>query len=174
MSDELVTDLQQIQRATVAKEEENLAFRTFVKLDVELSDRPLNALVQEITADVWQQIDCRTCANCCRVRQAVFSRAEAERIAAYLGLTLAEVRARYLKSDAETGKYITHSLPCPFLDGSLCSIYDVRPAVCVDYPHLQKNFRSRLLQVIDNAETCPIVYNVVERLKPRLGFAGSA
>ena len=81
-----------------------------------------------------------------------------------------ELRARYLTSDAETGKYITQSLPCPFLDGNLCSIYEVRPAVCADYPHLHRNFRSRLWQVIDNAETCPIVYNVVERLKKTLGF----
>jgi len=77
------------------------------------------------------------------------------------------------KYDAETGKYITQSLPCPFLDGNLCSIYEVRPAVCADYPHLHRNFRSRLWQVIDNAETCPIVYNVVERLKKTLGFVES-
>ena len=86
---------------------------------------------------------------------------------------LEELRARYLTSDAETGKYITQALPCPFLDGNLCSIYEVRPAVCADYPHLYRNFRSRLWQVIDNAETCPIVYNVVERLKKTLDFVES-
>ena len=46
----------------------------------------------------------------------------------------------------------------------------VRPAVCANYPHLHRNFRSRLWQAIDNADTCPIVYNVLERLKQRLGF----
>src|SRR5216683_2604381 len=45
MPDEIITDLTQIQRASVAKEDENMAFRTFVKLEVELSDRPLNTLV---------------------------------------------------------------------------------------------------------------------------------
>jgi Fe-S-cluster containining protein len=174
VSDEIITDVQQIQRATMAREAENLAFRTFVTLEVPLSDRSLNALVQETTTAVWQHIDCQTCANCCRERQPVFSRAEAERIAAHLGLTLEEVRARYLQSDAEMGKYITNTLPCPFLDGTLCSIYDVRPAVCVNYPHLHRNFRSRIRQVVDNAETCPIVYNVVERLKRTLGFTGPA
>ncbi|MBM3222453.1 MAG: YkgJ family cysteine cluster protein [Candidatus Tectomicrobia bacterium] len=174
MPDEIITDLIQIQRATVAKEDENLAFRTFVKLEVELSDRQLNTLVSDTTAQVWQHVDCRSCANCCRVRQPVFSRAEAERIAAYLGLTLADIRERYLKSDAETGKYITQSLPCPFLDGNLCAIYEVRPAVCANYPHLHRNFRSRLWQAIDNAETCPIVYNVVEHLKTTLGFVPPA
>ena len=174
MTHKIITDLHHIQRTTVAHEVENLAFRTFVTLEVPLSDRPLNALVQETTAAVWQHIDCRECANCCRVRQPVFSRAEATRIAAYLGLTLEDIRARYLQSDADMGKYITRTLPCPFLDGTLCSIYEVRPAVCAQYPHLHRNFRSRLPQVLDNAETCPIVYNVVERLKRVLGFVDSA
>jgi len=170
MPDEVITDLAQIQRASVAKEDENDAFRTFVKLEVELSDRRLNTLVSETTAQVWKHIDCRTCANCCRTRHPVFTRTEVQRIAAHLGLTLEEVRSRYLTSDAETGRYITRELPCPFLDGNLCGIYEVRPAVCADYPHLQRNLRSRLWQVIDNATTCPIVYNVVERLKKSLGF----
>jgi hypothetical protein len=56
------------------------------------------------------------------------------------------------------------------IEDARCSIYEVRPAVCADYPHLYRNFRSRLWQVIDNAETCPIVYNVVERLKKTLDF----
>jgi hypothetical protein len=42
--------------------------------------------------------------------------------------------------------------------------------VCAGYPHLHRNFRSRLWQTIENAETCPIVFNVLERLKRRLGF----
>ena len=173
MPDEIITDVTQIQRATVAKADENTAFRTFVKLDVDLPDRRLNALVSETTSEVWKHIDCRSCANCCRTRQPVFSRTEAQRIAAYLGISLEALRARYLTPDAETGRYITQALPCPFLDGNLCSIYEVRPAVCADYPHLHRNFRSRLWQVIDNAETCPIVYNVVERLKRALGFVAS-
>ena len=170
MPEDILTDLTQIQRASLAKEDENAAFRAFVKMEVELSDRRLNTLVNETTSQVWKHIDCRSCANCCRTRQPVFSRVEAQRIAAYLGLTMEEMRTRYLTSDAETGKYITQRLPCPFLDGNLCSIYEVRPVVCAGYPHLQRNFRSRLWQVIDNAETCPIVYNVLERLKKSLGF----
>ena len=39
-------------------------------------------------------------------------------------------------------------------------------------PHLHRNFRNRLWQTVDNAETCPIVFNVLERLKTRLGFRG--
>ena len=170
MPDEVITDLVQIQLHAVTNEDENSEFQTFVKLELELSDRRLNTMVRETTSQVWKHIDCRTCANCCRMQHPVFSRTEAQRIATYLGLTLEEVRARYLTSDADTGKYITRELPCPFLDGNLCGVYEVRPAVCADYPHLQRNLRSRLWQVLDNATLCPIVYNVLERLKQSLGF----
>jgi Fe-S-cluster containining protein len=165
-----ITDLAHIQQAAAAKEQENLAFRIFVKADLELSDRRLNAIVQDTTAQVWSGIDCRTCANCCKTQHPLFSRTEAQRIAEYLGLSLQELRERYLTSNAEAGKYMTQQLPCPFLQDNLCTIYPVRPAVCANYPHLHRNLRSRLWQVIDNASHCPIVYNVLERLKVQLRF----
>jgi uncharacterized protein len=170
MSDDLITDLDYLARIFEAKEPENLAFREFVKVDVELSDRRLNAIVQETTAAVWEHIDCRTCANCCKTRYTLFSRTEIVRIADYLGTTVEDLRTRYLTYDGEEGRYTTQELPCPFLKDNLCTIYEVRPAICVGYPHLHRNFRTRLLKTLDNAETCPIVYNVLERLKRRLGF----
>jgi Fe-S-cluster containining protein len=166
----VITDLVQIQRATAAKTDENCGFRTFVTLELALSDRRLNTIVSETTTEVWQHIDCRTCANCCRSQHPTFSRPEVQRIAAYLDLSAEELQACYLTSDAGSGKYITRELPCPFLENNLCTIYEVRPAVCAGYPHLQRNFRSRLWQTIDNAAVCPIVYNVLEDLKKSLGF----
>jgi uncharacterized protein len=168
MSAAMITDLAQIQHATIAKKDENCSFRTFVNLELELSDRRLNTIVSKTTVEVWKHIDCRTCANCCRSQYPTFSRPEVERIAAYIGLTAEELRTRYLTSDSASGKYITRELPCPFLEGNLCTIYEVRPAVCAGYPHLQRNFRSRLWQTIDNAAVCPIVFNVLERLKKSL------
>jgi uncharacterized protein len=170
MSDDLITDLAYLARVFEAKEPENLAFREFVKVDVDLSDRRLNAIVRETTDEVWARIDCRNCANCCKTRYTLFSRAEMIRIAEYLGTTLEDLRTRYLTYDAEEGRYTTQELPCPFLKENLCTVYEVRPAVCVGYPHLHRNFRTRLLKTLDNTETCPIVYNVLERLKRRLGF----
>lgn len=167
---EPITDLAYIQHAAATQEQENLAFRSFVNVELELSDRRLNATVRETTEQVWAGIDCRSCANCCQTLQPIFSRTEAQRIATYLGIGLEELRDRYLTSDPEAGKYITRQLPCPFLQDNLCTIYPIRPAVCGHYPHLYRNFRSRLRQAIDNASVCPIVYNVLERLKERLGF----
>jgi Fe-S-cluster containining protein len=170
MSEKPVTDLDHIEQTSKANEQENVDFRAYVKADLPLSDYRLNAVVQQTTQEVWAQIDCRTCANCCKTRHPLFSRTEVTRIAAYLGTTAEEVRSRYLEIDRDSAKYITRELPCPFLQDNLCSIYEVRPSVCAGYPHLHRNFRNRLWQTIDNAETCPIVFNVLERLKGRLGF----
>ncbi|MBI3326585.1 MAG: YkgJ family cysteine cluster protein, partial [Nitrospinae bacterium] len=140
MSYNLITELPLIQEASATKEKENGEFREFVKFDLELPDRRLNAIVQETTQQVWAHIDCRTCANCCKTSYPLFSRKEAQRIAEYLGMTLEDLRARYLTYDGEEGKYTTRELPCPFLKGNLCSVYEVRPAACSGYPHLHRNF----------------------------------
>ena len=63
MPDEVITDLAQIQRHCLAKDAENTAFQTFVKLELALSDRQLNAIVSETTSQVWKHIDCRTWAS---------------------------------------------------------------------------------------------------------------
>jgi len=170
MPDEPITDLRYIQQAAKDHEQENLRFREYVKADLDLSDYRLNAVVKQTTQDVWERIDCRTCANCCKTRHPLFSRVEIQRIAEYLGVTAQELRTRYLEYDGESGRYVTRALPCPFLKDNLCTVYEVRPSTCAGYPHLHRNFRSRLWQTIDNAETCPIVFNVLERLKRQLGF----
>jgi uncharacterized protein len=172
MPDEPIIDLAYIERASKDNKQEDLAFRNYVRADLDLSDYRLNGIVQQATQEVWARIDCRACANCCKTRHPLFSRAEVARIATYLGITVEELRARYLEIDHEAAKYTTRELPCPFLQDNLCSIYDVRPSACAGYPHLHRNFRNRLWQTIDNAETCPIVFNVLDRLKRRLGFRG--
>ena len=169
-----ITDLAYIQQASVTHEAENLAFREFVTHELELSDRRLNTCVAETTEAVWAYIDCRDCANCCKTLQPLFSRSEAERIATYLAIPFTELRGRYLTPHAESGKYTTQQLPCPFLQNNSCTIYPIRPTVCTNYPHLHRNFRSRLWKAIDNASVCPIVFNVLERLKPQLGFQHGA
>jgi hypothetical protein len=76
------TALVQLQRAAVAQEDGHGAFRTLVKLERALSDRRLHTIVSETTAEVWQPIDCRTCAHCGRSQHPTFRRPEVERLAA--------------------------------------------------------------------------------------------
>src|SRR5712691_6639447 len=81
MPDEIITDLTQIQRATIAKENENVEFRTFVKLEVEVSERRLNRRLSETSSEFWKHADCLSCAACCLTPAPVCCRSEAQRIA---------------------------------------------------------------------------------------------
>ena len=68
------------------------------------------------------------------------------------------------------GDKVFKAMPCPFLGGdNLCSIYDVRPKACREFPHTD---RKKIYQInhltIKNTLTCPAAYLFVEKLKDRL------
>jgi len=46
-----------------------------------------------------------------------------------------------------------------------CKIYEVRPKNCKTYPNLNKDITIRYNQFLNNAEICPIAFNVLENAK---------
>ena len=172
MSGKVITSIELIERYARDRADENWRFRSFVKHRLNFGDAALDSVVRETADDVMEEIDCTACGHCCRTLQIVVDDFDIGRLATRLNVKPEELKRKHV-GRTEDGELVFNRQPCPFLDGNLCSIYEVRPAVCADYPHLHRNFRSRLWQAIDNAETCPIVYNVVERLKKTLGFVES-
>jgi Fe-S-cluster containining protein len=88
------------------------------------------------------------------------------RIAASLRIKPSGFAERYLVVDEE-GDYIFQSMPCPFLGSdNYCSIYDVRPRACREYPHTD---RRRVYQVmalaLKNSTICPAVFEILEQLR---------
>ena len=73
----------------------------------------------------------------------------------------------YLAADEEDGSYNARQKPCPFLgDDNRCTIYDVRPTLCREYPHTDKEgFTFRTMGVANNALVCPAVFWIVEQMK---------
>ena len=65
MPDKIIRDIPLIQRYSRHNEGEDFAFRAFLKGRLNLSDEELDAVAQETTDEVWKQIDCLTCGNCC-------------------------------------------------------------------------------------------------------------
>ena len=98
-----------------------------------------------------------------------FDQEDVERIAGHLGMETDRFIESYLEPDDEDGTYRARQKPCPFLgDDNLCTIYDVRPAVCREYPHTDKEgFTFRTMGHANNALTCPAVYWIVEQMKKR-------
>ena len=77
--------------------------------------------------------------------------------------------AQYLRLD-EDRDYVLQEVPCAFLGAdNYCSIYDVRPKACREYPHTdRKKFHQITDLTLKNLSICPAAYNIVEAMKQRL------
>ena len=71
----------------------------------------------------------------------------------------------YLRMDEE-GDYVLQKSPCAFLGtDNYCSIYDIRPLACREYPHTdRKNIHQILDLTLKNTEVCPAVADIVVKL----------
>ena len=164
----LETDPERIEKLAGQKKDANWAFRCFLKT-CDLSVEELDAIVHKLYQSISGQIDCRQCANCCKVVQPVLKSLDIERLAISLGLPVEELMARYLQEDEEENGYCFKTTPCPFLNDNLCTVYPHRPYDCRSYPHLHKNdFFFRINGAYHSCSVCPIVYNVYERLKEEM------
>ena len=165
----MVTDLIQIGRLGESKRAENQKLRLHLKRHDFVEKR-----LRRISEEVEEQIDCTTCANCCRVATTTLQERDVEKLSKYLRLPRDQFLARYTVQDAEEGLILKRNENgCVFLDGNLCSIYEARPSTCADYPHLVRGAGSlvhRMWQMIDRACYCPIVYNALERFKVEVRF----
>lgn len=161
------TDPARIRELAEQKDAENWRFRAYLKATV--TEDWLDQAVHEEYARFAAAIDCQACANCCKALDLVVSNADVGRIARALNITRPEVVARCFTRN-ERQRFQFNARPCPLLSGNLCTVYPQRPRACRDYPHLRKgDVRSRLISVVWNTAVCPIVFNVYEALKERLG-----
>jgi uncharacterized protein len=137
-----------------------------VKRLISRNNRKLDELVHRIHETVFDTINCLDCANCCRTLGPRVTDADVQRIAAKLRITPSAFVEKHLVVD-EDGDFIFRSMPCPFLEmDNYCSVYDVRPKACREYPHTD---RRRIYQVLPltlkNNAICPAVYEILELLK---------
>jgi len=166
--DQIIRELPLIQRRAKHNEDQDWNFRTRLKVGINLSNDELDSVVQEITDNVWSQIDCTTCANCCKTLQIVIDDKDIRRLARKFGITTRAFAEKHVMV-AEDGVKSFQTMPCPFLgDDNKCTVYEDRPRACRDFPYLHEpGFRHRTISAIENTSTCPIVFNVWDRLKRR-------
>lgn len=166
------TDLKVIKEIAEKREYENLEFRRFLKgYNMEMEE--MDEIVHGLYEQVIEQIDCKKCANCCRVISPTMDEGDVERMAKGLGISPSEFEGQYLEKDDDkfSDGLIFKALPCFFLKNNLCTCYDYRPEACRSFPHLHKDeFVFRLMGVVQNYEICPIVFNVYEMLKRRFSW----
>lgn len=166
----MITDLVQIRRLGEKKRDENLRFRRYLK-----SREWVERQFRRAAEDVHERIDCRQCAECCRVTEVGISERDIAQLSRFLGIKPAAFVEQYTAS-GEDGELILKretSGACVFLNGNDCTVYEARPANCERFPHLLKgsgSIPSRMWQFVDRATYCPIVYNWMEAAKALTKF----
>ncbi|MGB1247756.1 MAG: YkgJ family cysteine cluster protein [Chitinophagales bacterium] len=128
--------------------------------------KQVDANFQAIHEDVFACTDCLKCANCCKTTGPLFTHRDIERIAKHLRMKSGKFVQEYLRMD-EDGDYVLQEVPCAFLgEDNYCSIYDVRPKACREYPHTDSDKMQKLLNLTaKNIEICPAAFEIVERMK---------
>ena len=128
--------------------------------------RDLDKQVHEFHKEVFEKIDCLTCANCCKTTSPGMHDRDVDRLAKHLKIKPSQVIEQYMEMDSD-GEYVFRSAPCPFLGAdNYCSVYESRPLACREYPHTN---RKRFYQVLDlsvkNTEVCPAVVAIFDKLR---------
>jgi Fe-S-cluster containining protein len=162
--EQIAVNAEYLQRIKVLSEEneiENYDFRAWLK---NCAPDDIDDVVKALSQKYFALIDCKECANCCRVLELTFTEAELHTIAKSMEQSIDEFKKRFVVEGIMK--------PCPALKGNLCSVYEGRPDACRSYPHLEKpHFTSRLYGVLDSIGICPIAFNAFEELKVKVKWS---
>ncbi len=121
--------------------------------------------IHQLHDEAFEQIDCLKCANCCTTTGPLLNQKDIERIARFKQMKPGEFVSQFLHID-EDHDYVFKKMPCVFLgDDHYCSIYDVRPKACREYPHTDRvNQQGILSLTAKNALICPAVAYIMKNL----------
>jgi Fe-S-cluster containining protein len=160
-------DLNHIAEQAKQRKDENSLFRTYLKKN--FSDKT-DKIVESIYKQVVAEIDCTQCGNCCNTLEPCIEQREIPPLAAALGIKTPDFEKVYTEKD-ETFGISTIKSPCVFLKDKKCMVYDNRPYDCVEFPNITtSDFIFRMYEMLENYGICPIVFNVVEKLKDEVNF----
>ena len=134
-----------------------------------LNSKEVDAYFHVEHEEVFKEIDCLKCANCCKTTGPLFTQKDIERIAQHVKLRPAEFIDRYLEID-EDKDYVLRETPCLFLDEqNYCSIYSIKPKACGEYPHTnRRNMKEISHLTFNNALMCPAAAQIVENIEKRM------
>jgi uncharacterized protein len=150
------------------RKSENYRFRSFLKMQ---DTKKVDEIVQRLNNEIVWQIDCTNCANCCKILGISVTDDEIERLAKTDNLPVEIFIDNFIKQGDFANEKFLKDKSCKYLEKNKCTIYKNRPEDCKSYPHVnKKNFTTRTFAMLDNYGVCPIVFNVMERLKIELRF----
>ena len=129
--------------------------------------KKLDQLALKVEREVWREISCITCANCCKSMTPTYKLKDMQRISTHLGMTVQEFKDKWLYREEGSRQWLNRSNPCQFLDlkTNMCSIYEVRPLDCAGFPHFSRPKMEEYVPMHkQNVEFCPATYRMVEKM----------
>ncbi len=148
-------------------------FKKFINQLEESNVDDIMDIAEETEKEVWQKVDCLSCANCCKKMTPTLTKVDQQRIADHLGLDLNAFRKKYIVYDKEAKDWHMQQQPCVFLDQktNMCSIYEIRPDDCRGFPHLVKKPMDSYVYIHkQNIKYCPATYLWVEKMMEKIEF----
>ncbi len=158
--------LRQLPQKALEKHSENRKY--FTKLRKK-PPKNIDYIMHELHEAEFDKTDCLQCANCCKTTGPLFTNADIERISKHLRLKPQIFIERYLRVDEEND-HVLQKVPCTFLGAdNYCSIYDVRPKACREFPHTdRRKFQQISNLTLKNVAICPAAFNIVEAMKSKM------
>ena len=152
-------------KSKLKRKENKKFFRDLKKINSKKLDQNFHSLHN----NEFECTDCLKCANCCKTTGPLFTDKDISRISKFLKIKPSLFTDKFLRVD-EDNDYVLKTLPCSFLlEDNRCSIYDVRPKACREFPHTDRIKQKQLLSLTQkNTEICPAVFNIIENLKKEL------
>ena len=147
------------------------SYRSFLNKTEKNPPSGIHTLTTIIDKEVWQEVDCLSCANCCKKMTPTFTPQDLKRISAHFNQTPEAFSKQWLEKD-KNKDMVNVNQPCQFLNlaNNKCTIYEIRPVDCAGFPHLTKKKWSEYAHVHkQNIDYCPATYKMVEKLIARLG-----
>lgn len=136
---------------------------------VKFNIKNFDHVVHDFHDEVFAEISCLECGNCCRCTQAYWGESDVKLASKLIGMTPKVFVRTYLSVDPEGG-YLSNAAPCPFFSNETneCSVYERRPRHCQDYPFtMDRAIQKSLGRILRNTEFCPAAYLIAEKIIER-------
>ncbi len=134
--------------------------------------RGLDRLALATDLEMWQEVDCLSCANCCKTMTPTYTASDMKRIATHFGMTVDAFKTKWLYKD-KNGDWVNKKQPCQFLNmlDNKCRIYPIRPKDCSGFPHHTKKRMVDYMHIFkQNLDFCPATFRLVEMMKSKVIF----
>ena len=134
------------------------------------NEEELDKKFLDLHNELFVGYDCSSCRNCCKEYATALTKDEVDRICALIEMPKDAFVAEYAYEN--DGDYMLKDAPCRFLGAdNACQLESCKPQSCKDYPNTNKPGRlSHLPGIFDSSSVCPVVFEIVERLKAQHGI----